>query len=89
MILHADHVCDIPDEENDIVFLPGKGPIQRIFDTVRLSLLASRKNPAAHKFLRSNASIINEIRRHWRNYAYIIHPFSMFRYTYPLCCYES
>ncbi|XP_003491317.1 potassium/sodium hyperpolarization-activated cyclic nucleotide-gated channel 2-like [Bombus impatiens] len=80
MILHTDHVCDIPDEENDIIFLPGKRPIQRIFDTVRLSLLASRKNPAAHKFLRSNASIINEIRRHWRNYAYIIHPFSMFRH---------
>ena len=82
MILHADHVCDMPDDDNDILLLPGRGPIRKMWYIFRLSLLASRKNPAAHKYLRSNASIGQEKRRHWRNYTSIIHPFSMFRYTY-------
>ncbi|KOX76932.1 Potassium/sodium hyperpolarization-activated cyclic nucleotide-gated channel 2 [Melipona quadrifasciata] len=80
MILHADHICDIPDDDNDILFLSDRGRIQKIYDILRFSLLPSRKNPAAHKYLRSNASISQEKHRHWESYASIIHPFSMFRH---------
>ncbi|OAD61412.1 Potassium/sodium hyperpolarization-activated cyclic nucleotide-gated channel 2 [Eufriesea mexicana] len=84
MILHVDHTCEIPADNDDILFLPGRGPIRRVYDILRLSLLASRKNPAAHKYLRSNASIVQEKRRHWRSYSHIIHPFSLFRYKRPI-----
>ncbi|XP_076766950.1 potassium/sodium hyperpolarization-activated cyclic nucleotide-gated channel 1 [Xylocopa sonorina] len=81
-MLHSDHVCDISEDEGDILFLPGKWPHQKLYDFLRTSLLASRKNPAAFKYLRSTASIVNEKRRHWRGYAHIIHPFSMFRHCW-------
>ncbi|XP_043256106.1 potassium/sodium hyperpolarization-activated cyclic nucleotide-gated channel 1-like [Colletes gigas] len=42
--------------------------------------MASCKNPAAHKYLRSSASIVYEKRRQMQNYTYIIHPFSVFRH---------
>ncbi|XP_017766080.1 PREDICTED: potassium/sodium hyperpolarization-activated cyclic nucleotide-gated channel 2-like [Eufriesea mexicana] len=84
MILHVDHTCEIPADNDDILFLPGRGPIRRVYDILRLSLLASRKNPAAHKYLRSNASIVQEKRRHWRSYSHIIHPFSLFRHCWDI-----
>ncbi|XP_017892511.1 potassium/sodium hyperpolarization-activated cyclic nucleotide-gated channel 1-like [Ceratina calcarata] len=76
---HTEHACDISEEEQDISFLPGRRPLQILYDCMRMSLLASRKNPAAHKYLRSSASIVHEKRRHWRSYGHVIHPFSLFR----------
>lgn len=81
MMLHAEHECEIAEEENDILFLPGRGIFQRVRDILRLSLLPSRKNPAAFYFLRSSAAIVQEKRRQWRSYPNVIHPFSLFRYT--------
>lgn len=79
-MLHVEHQCEITAKEADILFVPGRGPFRKMYDYIRLSMIASRSNPAAHKFLRSSASIVHEKRRHLRIFLHIIHPFSMFRY---------
>ncbi|XP_016905787.2 potassium voltage-gated channel subfamily H member 1-like [Apis cerana] len=84
MMLHAEHECEIAEEENDILFLPGRGIFQRLRDILRLSLLPSRKNPAAFYFLRSSAAIVQEKRRQWRSFPNIIHPFSLFRHIWDI-----
>ncbi|XP_003703387.1 potassium/sodium hyperpolarization-activated cyclic nucleotide-gated channel 4 [Megachile rotundata] len=79
-MLHVEHQCELSVREVDILFVPGRGPFRKIFDFIRLSLIASRRNPAAQKYLRSSASIVYEKRRHLRHFPHIIHPFSMFRH---------
>ncbi|XP_054007022.1 potassium/sodium hyperpolarization-activated cyclic nucleotide-gated channel 2-like [Hylaeus anthracinus] len=81
IMLHVEHECELPKEE-DALFLPGRGPLQKLHDLFRLSLMASSWNPAAQKYLRSSASIVHEKRRQLRNYSYIIHPFSMFSFLH-------
>ncbi|XP_043801019.1 potassium/sodium hyperpolarization-activated cyclic nucleotide-gated channel 1-like [Apis laboriosa] len=83
-MLHAEHECEIAEEENDILFLPGRGIFQKLRDILYLSLLPSRKNPAAFYFLRSSAAITQEKRRQWRSFPNIIHPFSLFRHIWDI-----
>lgn len=78
-MLQVEHDCEIKNREEDVLFLPGRGICQRLIHCFRLSLMASRKNPAALKVLRSTASIVQEKRRQLRTRTYVIHPFSMFR----------
>ncbi|KAG7203711.1 hypothetical protein KM043_013739 [Ampulex compressa] len=51
-----------------------------MLDAFRRFFMASQRNPRAHKYLRSRASIVLEKRRHLRNHRYTIHPFSIFRH---------
>lgn len=78
-MLRVEHECEIATKE-DVVFLPDRGFFEKSFDTFRRLLMASDKNPGARKYLRSHASIVSEKQRHLRDYKYIIHPFSIFRY---------
>ncbi|XP_018362071.1 PREDICTED: potassium/sodium hyperpolarization-activated cyclic nucleotide-gated channel 2-like [Trachymyrmex cornetzi] len=78
-MLHVDHECEIETDQEDIFFLPNRNFFQKAFDTFRSLLMASGKNPAAHKYLHSRDSIIMEKRRHLHRYKHILHPFSIFR----------
>lgn len=79
-MLRVEHECEIEVKQEDVFSLPGRGFFRKTFDACRRLLMASDKNPGARKYLRSHASIISEKRRHLRNYRYVIHPFSIFRY---------
>lgn len=79
-MLHVEHECEIETNREDIFLLPNRNFFQKAFDTFRSLLMASGKNPAAHKYLHSRDSIIMEKRRHLHNYKHILHPFSIFRY---------
>lgn len=81
-MLRVEHECELVDTHEDMLFLPDRSIFQKALDALRYLLMASDKNPGARKYLRSRASIIWEKRRHLRNYRYIIHPFSMLRYSY-------
>ncbi|KYQ60087.1 Potassium/sodium hyperpolarization-activated cyclic nucleotide-gated channel 4 [Trachymyrmex zeteki] len=78
-MLHVEHECEIETNREDIFLLPNRNFFQKAFDTFRSLLMASGKNPAAHKYLHSRDSIIMEKRRHLHNYKHILHPFSIFR----------
>lgn len=79
-MLRVEHECELEDKQRDVFLLPDRNFFQKMLDTLRHSLMVSDKTPGARKYLRSRASIISEKRRHLRNYKYILHPFSMFRY---------
>lgn len=81
-MLRVEHECELEDTHEDVLFLPDRSFFQKVLDALRYLLMASDKNPGARKYLRSSASIVWEKRRHLRNYRYILHPFSMFRYLY-------
>ncbi|XP_015598693.1 potassium/sodium hyperpolarization-activated cyclic nucleotide-gated channel 1 [Cephus cinctus] len=78
-MLHSDHECEINMTQNEILFLPGKGPFRKLRMALRRSIMASEKNPSAYIYLRSRSSILMEKRRHLRNHKHVIHPFSLFR----------
>ncbi|XP_076178999.1 potassium/sodium hyperpolarization-activated cyclic nucleotide-gated channel 1 [Ptiloglossa arizonensis] len=81
IMLHVEHACELP-EDKDVLFLPGRRPLQKLHDMFRMSLMASHRNRGAQKYLRSSASIVHEKRHQLQNYPYIIHPFSMFRHCW-------
>ncbi|XP_043491455.1 potassium/sodium hyperpolarization-activated cyclic nucleotide-gated channel 2-like [Polistes fuscatus] len=66
--------------DQDILFFPGRGRLQKLLDCFRSSFMVSFTNPNAQSYLRSRTSILREKRRHIRNNKEIIHPFSNFRY---------
>ncbi|XP_051169167.1 potassium/sodium hyperpolarization-activated cyclic nucleotide-gated channel 1-like [Leptopilina boulardi] len=79
-MLRVDHDCEINVKQDDLLFLPGRGPFRKILDYFRQFIMASKKSPSARKYLRSNYSISYEKQRHLRNFKEVIHPFSLFRY---------
>lgn len=80
-MLRVDHDCEINVKQDDFLFLPSRGPLQKILDCFRRFIMASNKSPTARKYLRSNFAISSEKRRHLRNFKEVIHPFSLFRYV--------
>ncbi|XP_015440351.1 PREDICTED: potassium/sodium hyperpolarization-activated cyclic nucleotide-gated channel 1-like [Dufourea novaeangliae] len=80
-MLHVEHTCEIP-KEDDILFLPDRTPLRKLYDFLRLTLMASYRNPAARKYLGSTAFIVSERRRQLKKYMHIIHPFSMFSHCW-------
>jgi len=78
-MLRVEHECDINKHE-DVFFPLNRSFFQKVCNNFQHLLMASDKNPGAWKYLTSRASIVSEKQRHLRNYRYIIHPFSMFRY---------
>ncbi|KAG5308122.1 HCN2 protein, partial [Acromyrmex insinuator] len=85
-MLRMNHVCEIETDQDDkdLFFLPNRTFFQKAFDTFRSLLMASRKNPAARKYLRSRDSIFIEKQRHLYRYKYILHPFSIFRLSWDI-----
>ncbi|KZC06814.1 Potassium/sodium hyperpolarization-activated cyclic nucleotide-gated channel 4, partial [Dufourea novaeangliae] len=81
IMLHVEHTCEIP-KEDDILFLPDRTPLRKLYDFLRLTLMASYRNPAARKYLGSTAFIVSERRRQLKKYMHIIHPFSMFSHCW-------
>ncbi|XP_048511333.1 potassium/sodium hyperpolarization-activated cyclic nucleotide-gated channel 1-like [Athalia rosae] len=78
MMLKARHDCEINLKHDEVLFIPGKGPLRTTLGALRRACMVSDKNPSARKFLRSRASIVYEKRRHLRHYKYVVHPFSPF-----------
>ncbi|KAG5328367.1 HCN2 protein, partial [Acromyrmex charruanus] len=83
-MLRMEHVCEVETDHKDLFFLPNRTFFQKAFDTFRSLLMASRKNPAARKYLRSRDSIFIEKQRHLHRYKYILHPFSIFRLSWDI-----
>ena len=82
IMLQVDHICELEIKDEDVFFPPDRNFFQKVFDIFRSLLMASGKNPAAHKYLRSRDSISIEKIRHLYRYKYILHPFSIFRYIF-------
>lgn len=78
-MLKVQHDCEINLRHDEVLFIPGRGPLRSTLGALRQSCMASEKNMSAKKHLRSRASIVYEKRRQLRHYKYIIHPFSIFR----------
>jgi len=80
-MLRIEHECEIEMKQDEVIYVPIDTLFRRTVNTIRYLIMASIYNPAARKYLRSRVSIIVEMREHLRNYEYIIHPFSAFRYS--------
>lgn len=71
--------CENTSLSQDVSSYHSRGRLQKLLQSCRDFFMISFTNPNAQRYLRSHTAILNEKRRHIRNYKNIIHPFSNFR----------
>ncbi|XP_015177416.1 PREDICTED: potassium/sodium hyperpolarization-activated cyclic nucleotide-gated channel 1-like [Polistes dominula] len=70
--------------DQDILYFPGRGRLQKFLDYCHSFFMISSTNPNAQRYLRSRTSILREKRQHIRKNKEIIHPFSNFRHYWDI-----
>lgn len=70
------HDCEL---SSSVLPHPHSSRLKKWVFTFRKILMASTKNPRAHRYLRNHSAILAEKRQQIRSNMWMIHPFSIFR----------